>query len=133
MNIFQDQAAFIAAMGQTHSREQAFLYMDLVDEEHQELSMAMLMLEAEPSAENLAEVLDGAIDLIYVAAGLINSLGIDGEAAWNEVHRSNMSKMGPDGKVMRRPDGKILKGPHFSPPNLLPFVTNINATLETAA
>lgn len=49
--------------------------------------------------------------------------------AWSEVHRSNMSKLGPDGKPIRREDGKILKGPNYSKADLT-FVTEyLNGTI----
>jgi predicted HAD superfamily Cof-like phosphohydrolase len=43
------------------------------------------------------------------------------DEAFAEVHRSNMSKLGEDGKPVLREDGKIMKGPNFSPPNLGQF------------
>lgn len=122
MGIFKDQAAFIAAMGQGKGTpHDPVLYMDLIVEEFRETDSAFEALMIDDTPENLAELIDGCIDLIYVTAGLLNSLGVDGEAAWAEVHRSNMSKMAPDGTVLRRQDGKILKPDTFSPPNLLPL------------
>lgn len=47
---------------------------------------------------------------------------IDIKACFLEVHRSNMSKLGPDGKPVHREDGKVLKGPNFTPANLTPFL-----------
>jgi len=44
------------------------------------------------------------------------------ESAFKEVHRSNMSKLGSNGKPLVRWDGKILKGPNYSPPNLTPYL-----------
>ncbi len=46
----------------------------------------------------------------------------DLDEAMNRVHESNMSKLGPDGKPIRRPDGKILKGPNYKPPILTDLV-----------
>jgi predicted HAD superfamily Cof-like phosphohydrolase len=57
-------------------------------------------------------------DLIYVAVGTAISLGIPIDDVFAEVHRSNMSKTGPDGKAIRRADGKILKGPNYSPADI---------------
>lgn len=64
------------------------------------------------------EVLDGLTDLVYVAYGAALHCGFDLDAAFAEVHRSNMSKLMPDGTVLRRDDGKVLKGPRFTPPDL---------------
>lgn len=57
-------------------------------------------------------------DVLYVTYGAANALGIDLPAVFVEVHRSNMSKVGPDGEVVRRADGKVLKGPSYQPPVL---------------
>lgn len=57
-------------------------------------------------------------DLVYVAFGTAVRLEIDLDIAVTEVHRANMSKMGPDGKPLIREDGKILKGPYFTTPNM---------------
>jgi predicted HAD superfamily Cof-like phosphohydrolase len=44
------------------------------------------------------------------------------EDVFNEIHASNMSKLGEDGKPLLREDGKILKGPGFFKPNLAKFI-----------
>ncbi|MFG1962154.1 hypothetical protein [Nonomuraea sp. NPDC049028] len=69
-----------------------------------------LLLPLPPSLrlKELADVLYGAAD----------ALGIDLPAVSVEVHRSNMSKLDADGRVLRRADGKVLKGPGYQPPVL---------------
>lgn len=57
-------------------------------------------------------------DVLYVTYGAADALGIDLPAVFVEVHRSNRSKVGADGHVERRADGKVLKGPHYRPPHL---------------
>ena len=88
------------------------LQFKLVAEEFNELS----------NAENYVEGLDAIADLIYVLIGLALKVGFDLDGAFREVHRSNMSKLGPDGKPIYRDDGKILKGPDYTPPDLGPFI-----------
>jgi predicted HAD superfamily Cof-like phosphohydrolase len=51
------------------------------------------------------------------------------EDIFDEVHRSNMSKLGPDGKPLYREDGKVLKGPNYSPPNVSKYLSD-NGQLE---
>ena len=68
--------------------------------------------------EDLVEYADAVCDLIYVLAGSLVSFGVDLDACFAEVHRSNMSKLGKDGKPIVREDGKILKGPNYTPPDL---------------
>jgi predicted HAD superfamily Cof-like phosphohydrolase len=67
---------------------------------------------------NLPEFVDALADLDYVCEGSRLEFGVYGPAIADEVQRSNLSKMGPDGKAIKRDDGKIVKGPNFSPPDI---------------
>lgn len=68
------------------------------------------------------EMLDALCDIIYVIYGMAISIGWDINGALEEVHRSNMSKLGKDGKPIIRDDGKILKGPNYFKPDLHKFI-----------
>ena len=57
-------------------------------------------------------------DLVYVCAQYAENMDWDLEQALRRVHRSNMSKLGEDGKPVKREDGKVLKGPNYQPPDL---------------
>ncbi|QNP69802.1 hypothetical protein IAG44_10305 [Streptomyces roseirectus] len=57
-------------------------------------------------------------DVVYVAYGTALVHGIDLDAVLAEIHRSNMTKLGPDGEVARRADGKVLKGEHYEAPDV---------------
>lgn len=57
-------------------------------------------------------------DVVYVAYGTALVHGIDLDAVLAEIHRSNMTKLGPDGQVARRADGKVLKGAHYQAPDV---------------
>ena len=61
---------------------------------------------------------DALADLIYVCFGAGIEAGIDLNMVLRDVHRSNMSKLDADGKPIYREDGKVLKGPHYSAPNI---------------
>jgi len=77
------------------------------------------------AAGDMVETLDALIDLQYVLDGAFLSFGLHGvkTAAFNEVHRSNMSKLGEDGKPIRREgDGKVMKGPNYFKPDMAQFV-----------
>ena len=118
-NPFKDQSVFMQACEQTvgeFDQSQFDMYLDLIKEETAELEQAV--------AENdRVETLDALIDILVVTIGAAHSLGVDVEGAWQEVVRSNMSKIDPDtGCVIKREDGKVLKPASYSPPNLLPFV-----------
>ena len=61
---------------------------------------------------------DALTDINYVTYGAGHTFGIDLNACCEEVHRSNMSKLGADGKPVKDARGKVLKGPDYSPPSL---------------
>lgn len=57
-------------------------------------------------------------DVVYVAYGTALVHGIDLDEVIAEIHRANMTKLGPDGRVARRADGKVLKGEHYVAPDV---------------
>jgi len=61
-------------------------------------------------------------DLVYVCAQYAENMDWDLEQALRRVHKSNMSKLGDDGKPIKRKDGKVLKGPNYKPPDLSDLV-----------
>ena len=61
-------------------------------------------------------------DLIYVCAQYAENMNWDIEQALRRVHKSNLSKLGEDGKPIKREDGKVLKGPNYQPPDLSDLV-----------
>lgn len=115
MTAFEEQAFFMQACGQTvnvHDMEQAKMYRDLIDEERIE------MLDAEDASDEIEEF-DAVLDQIVVLIGYGLSRGWPMNAGWAEVVRSNMAKIDPySGTVNKRADGKILKGPNWTPPDL---------------
>lgn len=74
--------------------------------------------------EHLTEFVDGALDSIYVLLWTMHKLGVPIEACWNEVQRSNMTKLDPaTGKPLRDPEtGKIQKPAGWTPPNLFDII-----------
>lgn len=71
------------------------------------------------------EFLDAIADIVYVHAQQADLYGWPLDAALREVHKSNMSKLGEDGKPIIREDGKVLKGLEFVEPDLSSLVTNV--------
>jgi NTP pyrophosphatase (non-canonical NTP hydrolase) len=61
-------------------------------------------------------------DLVYVTYGYAATYGWDLDEAVRRIHQSNMSKLGLDGKPLKRPDGKVLKGPNYRQPDLTDLV-----------
>lgn len=89
------------------------LRFDLMDEENKEY------LEAAES-NDLIEVADALGDMLYILCGTILEHGMQHkiEEVFNEIQRSNMSKLGADGKPIYREDGKVMKGPNYFKPNI---------------
>ena len=69
---------------------------------------------------DLEEIADALGDMLFVLCGTIIEHGMQDKIVevFEEIYRSNMSKLGENGKPIFREDGKILKGPNYSPPNL---------------
>lgn len=69
---------------------------------------------------DLVEVADALGDMLYILCGTIIEHGMQHkiEEVFNEIQRSNMSKLGEDGEPIYRDDGKVLKGPNFFKPNI---------------
>jgi len=91
--------------------DQVALRQALIEEEVRELSDAA-------TAGDLIGVADALADIVYVAYGTAHVYGIDLDAVLDEVHASNMTKLGADGRPVRRADGKVLKGPGYRPPDI---------------
>jgi predicted HAD superfamily Cof-like phosphohydrolase len=67
---------------------------------------------------DLVAIADALADIAYVVYGTALTYGIDLDSALREVHRSNMSKLGNDGKPLIRDDGKVLKSERYFPPDI---------------
>jgi len=89
----------------------AKLRLELIREEVEELNVGI-------EGMDIVEIADALTDILYVVYGAGHAFGIDLDECYHEVHRSNMSKLGADGKPIYREDGKILKGPNYFHPNL---------------
>ena len=89
----------------------AKLRLELIREEVEELNVGI-------EGMDIVEIADALTDILYVVYGAGHAFGIDLDECYQEVHRSNMSKLGADGKPIYREDGKILKGPNYFHPNL---------------
>ena len=94
------------------------LRFNLMKEENEEY------LEAVKEGD-LIEVGDALGDRLYILCGTIIAHGFQDkiEAIFDEIQKSNMSKLGPDGKPIYREDGKVMKGPNYFKPDLAKILT----------
>ncbi len=91
------------------------LRYDLIKEELDEFEQAL-------KDKNLEEVADSLADILYVTYGAGHAFGIDLDKCFDEVQRSNMSKLGADGNPIYNEDGKVMKGPKYFKPDFSKFV-----------
>lgn len=121
MSVFDDQAMFMRACGQTvggKNKEQFELYKKLIGEEVNEFYEAC-------DKGNVPEMFDALIDIMVVAIGAGHSAGFPMEDGWDAVQISNLRKINPEtGRVEKREDGKILKPIGWRGPNLQRILEN---------
>jgi predicted HAD superfamily Cof-like phosphohydrolase len=122
MSNFKDVKIFMEKFGQMVRTQPQFpddktmkLRLDLIKEELSELEEAM-------KTKNLKEVADALTDILYVTYGAGYAYGIDLDQCFKEVQRANMSKLGKDGKPIYNDQGKVMKGPNYTKPDLSKFV-----------
>ncbi len=122
MTNFEKVGKFMETFGQEvksksslSSDEINSLRISLIEEELSELKHAI-------DQKNLLEVADALTDLLYVTYGAGHAFGIDLDKCFDEVQRSNMSKLDSNGKPIYNEKGKVLKGPNYFKPNLSDFL-----------
>ena len=122
MSNFDDVKTFMQTFGQEVKINAEFpkekiikLRYDLIKEELNELQNAI-------KTKNLKEIADALTDILYVTYGAGLAYGIDLDKCFSEVQRSNMSKLGEDGKHVYNKKGKVMKGPKYFEPNLKQFI-----------
>ena len=93
------------------------LRVELISEELKELKEAI-------ANDDLVEVADALCDIQYVLSGAVHEFGMSDKFVrlFNEVQRSNMSKLDEDGKPIYNSNGKVLKGPNYFAPNLKKYI-----------
>ena len=91
------------------------LRIKLIEEEVKEFKEAMLK-------KDLKEAADALTDILYVTYGAGHAFGINLDDCFDEVQKSNMSKLDGDGKPIYNQDGKVMKGPKYFKPNLEKFL-----------
>ena len=122
MTNFEKVGTFMKTFGQEVKKSSSFsndkineLRVNLIKEELDELIEAM-------NKKDLVEVADALTDILYVTYGAGHAFGINLDKCFDEVQRSNMSKLGADGKPIYNEHGKVMKGPNYYEPNLKKFI-----------
>ena len=122
MTNFESVKKFMQTFGQEVRTKASFpnekiihLRLNLIEEELLELREAI-------EKKDIKEVADALTDILYVTYGAGTAFGINLDKCFKEVHNSNMSKLGSDGKPIYNDQGKVMKGPDYFKPDLTKFV-----------
>ncbi len=122
MTNFNSVKKFMEVFGQEVKTKAEFpsekiikLRLNLIQEELDEFDQAL-------KNKDLKEVADALTDILYVTYGAGHAFGIDLDKCFEEVQRSNMSKLGEDGKPIYNEKGKVMKGPKYFQPDLKKFI-----------
>jgi|TARA_B110001454_G_scaffold174433_1_gene165952 predicted HAD superfamily Cof-like phosphohydrolase len=122
MTNFDKVKNFMQTFGQEVKNKPSFssekinnLRYDLIREELEELKDAM-------DNNNLLEVADALTDILYVTYGAGHAFGINLDDCFDEVQKSNMSKLDDKGKPIYNEFGKVMKGPKYFKPDLSKFI-----------
>ena len=122
MSNFDDVKTFMQTFGQEVKIKAEFpeekivkLRYHLIEEELNELQNAI-------KTKDLKEIADALTDILYVTYGAGHAYGIDLDKCFKEVQKSNMSKLGEEGKPIYNEKGKVMKGPKYFEPNLRQFI-----------
>ena len=91
------------------------LRIELIGEELEEFKEAI-------KNNDLKEAVDALTDILYVTYGAGHAFGVNLDKCFDEVQRSNMSKLGMDGKPIYNDKGKVMKGPNYFKPDLSKFI-----------
>lgn len=122
MTNYEKVRQFMVVMGQEVQSFPRFPDMNTAEMHYKMIHEEMLEFDKAFSDGDMVEVADALSDILYVVYGCGLAFGIPLDKCFDEVHRSNMSKIGPDGKVIFRSDGKVLKPASYRPPNLEQFL-----------
>ena len=123
MTNFEKVGLFMTTFGQEVKKKPGFssdkinnLRISLIEEELDEFKDAVLK-------KDLKEVADALTDILYVTYGAGHAFGINLDKCFEEVQKSNMSKLGDDGEPIYNEHGKVMKGPKYFKPNLKKFLS----------
>tara|TARA_B100001027_G_scaffold185879_1_gene138243 strand:- start:334 stop:705 length:372 start_codon:yes stop_codon:yes gene_type:complete len=123
MTNFKKVELFMRTFGQEIKKKSSLstdninkLRINLIEEELNEFKEAI-------NKKDLKEVADALTDILYVTYGAGHAFGINLDICFEEVQKSNMSKLGEDGKPIFNEYGKVMKGPKYFKPDLSKFLT----------
>jgi predicted HAD superfamily Cof-like phosphohydrolase len=122
MSNFKNVKKFMQTFGQEVKSKPGFPEEKIVKLRYDLIKEELLELELAVKQRDLKEVADALTDILYVTYGAGLAFGIDLDRCFNEVQKSNMSKLGNGGKPIYNEHGKVMKGPNYFKPDLNKFI-----------
>ena len=122
MSNFDDVKTFMQTFGQEIKIKAKFPEEKIVKLRYDQIKEELNELQDAIKTKNLKEIADALTDILYVTYGAGHAYGIDLDKCFKEVQKSNMSKLGEDGKPIYNEKGKVMKGSKYFEPNLRQFI-----------
>ncbi len=122
MTNFESVKKFMEKFGQEVKKKAEFPSESIVRLRYNLIKEELDEFEEAVKEKNLKEVADSLTDILYVTYGAGHAFGINLDKCFDEVQRSNMSKLGEDGKPIYNEQGKVMKGPNYFKPDLSKFI-----------
>ena len=122
MTNFEKVKNFMQTFGQEVKNKAEFPNKKIVELRHELIREELEELKKAINDKDIKEVADALTDILYVTYGAGHAFGIDLDKCFDEVQKSNMSKLGLDGKPIYNEIGKVMKGPNYFKPDLNKFL-----------
>ena len=122
MSNFDDVKTFMQTFGQEVKIKAEFPEEKIVNLRYHLIKEELNELQNAIKTKDLKEIADAITDILYVTYGAGHAYGIDLDKCFKEVQKSNMSKLGEDGKPIYNEKGKVMKGSKYFEPNLKQFI-----------
>ena len=122
MSNFEKVKKFMQTFGQEVKSRASFPSKKIVDLRYDLIEEELLELKEAMKDNDITEIADALTDILYVTYGAGHAYGIDLDKCFDEVQKSNMSKLDKDGKPIYNQDGKVMKGSNYFKPNLKKFL-----------
>tara|TARA_X000000368_G_scaffold414085_1_gene403312 strand:+ start:59 stop:487 length:429 start_codon:yes stop_codon:yes gene_type:complete len=122
MSNFESVKIFMQKFGQEVKNKSEFPKENIIKLRYNLIKEELDEFEDAINKKDIKEVADALTDILYVTYGAGHAFGINLDKCFEEVQKSNMSKLGKDGKPIYNDLGKVMKGPKYFKPDLSKYI-----------
>ncbi len=122
MSNFESVKIFMQKFGQEVKNRSEFPKENIIKLRYNLIKEELDEFEDAIKNRDIKEVADALTDILYVTYGAGHAFGINLDKCFEEVQKSNMSKLGEDGKPIYNDLGKVMKGPKYFKPDLSKYI-----------